>query len=222
MHKRRLQARLPDPDPRRAGASPLRGVRSRAHAWRACGCAALAAAVFGCAQNPPSEVHGAPAAAPAEPARAPATPSAFYSMFHRPLNSPEGAAEALRMHAEGVEIFRCESRSGAMRWVHRLPEAQLKDAGGKESVRYGAEQTFEHADGSRLSSEVIDHVPSPDDTALPWLLLKTRSFGKGSLAGVSYVQRINTAGGMPPDHCDASQANQLLRVEFAADFVFFR
>lgn len=143
-------------------------------------------------------------------------------MFHRPLKAPEGVSEALRMHGSGVEIFRCEQRDGALRWVQRLPDAGLQDGNGKLAARYGANQTFEHLDGSRLSGEVVDHVPSPDDAALAWLLLRTKSFGKGSLSGVSYVQRVNTAGGMPPDGCEASQANQLLRVEFSADFVFYR
>jgi len=189
---------------------------------RRAACALAAAWLCGCAQTPTTggvPASPAPLAPPAP--QTPAKPGVLYSLFHRPLKSPDEAVELLRMHASGVQIFRCEMRSGALRWANRLPEAQLRDAAGKVAVRYGADQTFEHVDGSRLAGEVADHVPSPDDKSLPWLLLKTTSYGKGALAGVTYVQRVDTAGGMPPDSCDASQANQLLRVDFSADFVFF-
>jgi hypothetical protein len=57
---------------------------------------------------------------------------------------------------------------------------------------------------------------------LRWLLLTTRSFGKGTFDGVTHVQRVNTAGGTPPDRCDPAQLNQVLRVNFTADFIFYR
>jgi hypothetical protein len=147
-------------------------------------------------------------------------PGSLFLQRPRPLNTPEGAVELLRLHGSGVQIFRCEMRSGALRWAYRLPEAELHDDSGKILVHHGANLTFEHVDGSRLVGEVADHVAAPDDNVLPWLLIRTRAFGKGALAGVSNVQRINTTGGMPPDHCDASVLNQLLRVDFSADFVF--
>ena len=65
-----------------------------------------------------------------------------------------------------------------------------------------------------------DEAPKPTDLRL--LLLTTRSFGKGTLENVTHVQRVNTAGGMPPTRCEASQMNQLLRVDFTSDFVFYR
>jgi hypothetical protein len=177
----------------------------------------LACAQVGGGTNPAASVP-----APARGPESPAAPGPLYSLFHRPLKSPEGAIEVLRLHGKGDQTFRCEERSGALHWAYRLPEAELRDDDGKVAVHHGANQTFEHLDGSRLVGDVVDHVPAPTDNTLPWLLIKTRSFGKGALSGVAYVQRIDTVGGMPPESCDASQANQLLRVAFSADFVFFR
>jgi hypothetical protein len=184
--------------------------------------AAAALALLGCAQTAPGGGGrgGAPAGGAADSA---APPGAMFSGLSRPLQSPPGATEVLRMHGEGAQIFRCEARSsGEMRWTHRLPDAQLRDDNGKLAVRHGANQSFEHVDGSRLIGEVIDHVPAPDASSIPWLLLKTRSYGSGSLSGITFVERINTVGGMPPDSCTTAQASQLLRVAFSADFVFFR
>ena len=50
----------------------------------------------------------------------------------------------------------------------------------------------------------------------------TRSFGKGAFEGVTHVQRVNTRGGIPPERCDSGHIDQLLRVEFSADFIFYR
>jgi len=180
-------------------------------------CAFLAAIVLcGCASAPPAE-GGAPQAAPSA-----AAPGPLYSLFHRALPAPEGKAEVLRLHGEGAQIFRCEAQGTGRHWVYRLPEAELVDAAGKVVVHHGVNLSFEHVDGSRLLGEISDHVPAPVENALPWLLIATRSYGKGALAGVSHVQRIDTVGGMPPAGCDAGQVGQVLRVPFTADFVFYR
>jgi hypothetical protein len=145
-----------------------------------------------------------------------------YSLFHRPLKNPEGVAEVLRLHSKGVQIFRCENLQTGLHWSFRQPEAELIATDGTPVGRHGAKFSFEYADGSKLVSEVVDHVPSPNDDTLPWLLLSSHSYGKGVLAGVTYVQRIETVGGMPPSSCQQAQLNQVLRVPFQADFVFYR
>jgi hypothetical protein len=171
-----------------------------------------------CAQSPPAPTSAAAVAA----VRNDAAPGPVYSLFHRALPAPEGKAEVLRLHGQGAQIFRCEAQPTGRHWVYRLPEADLADNAGTVFARHGANLSFEHVDGSRLLGEIADHVPSPVDNALPWLLINTRAYGKGALAGITQVQRIDTVGGMPPAGCDGAQLGQVLRVPFSADFVFFR
>ena len=172
------------------------------------------------AQAPDASQTGAPPTAAT--ARNDAAPGPLYSLFHRALPAPEGRSEVLRLHGQGVQIFRCEAQESGRHWIYRLPEADLADTSGTVIVHHGANQSFEHVDGSRLLGDITDHVPAPVDNALPWLLLTTHSYGKGALAGITNVQRIATTGGMPPATCDGSQLGQVLRVPFTADFVFFR
>ena len=106
--------------------------------------------------------------------------------------------------------------------MFRQPQADLFDANGKPVGRHGVNFSFEHDDGSRLVSSVAAYDEAAKPTDLRWLLLTTRSFGKGALESVTHAQRVNTAGGMPPARCEASQLNQLLRVDFTSDFVFYR
>lgn len=138
------------------------------------------------------------------------------------IKVPDGQVPVLQLAARGVQVFRCERRDGSHQWSFRLPDAELADGTGAVVARHGADFSFEHRDGSRLLGKVQAADDAPRDNNLRWLLFATRSFGDGVFGGVTYVQRVNTSGGMPPPTCEARQLNQLLRVDFTADFVFYR
>jgi hypothetical protein len=185
--------------------------------------AALALAVVllaACQTTPLPPAPSAPLPArpgvPGPPAEAPAL-----GWFSK-IKAPEDQQPVLRYAARGVQVFRCEQRNGAWGWWFRLPEAELTDATGAVVARHGADYSFEHADGSRLLGKIVASDSAPRAEDLRWLLLSTRSFGQGTFTGLSYVQRVNTAGGIPPASCEPKQANQLLRVDFSAEFVFYR
>ena len=158
---------------------------------------------------------------PAPSPQAPTAPAPSLGFFSR-IKVPDTVQPVLRLQGRGVQVFRCEPRGSSYAWVFRLPEADLMDATGKAVIRHGANFSFEHTDGSRLLGSVVDFDDSPEGNNLRWLLLSARSFGQGILTGVTHVQRVNTNGGMPPPRCDASQQNRLLRVDFSADFVFYK
>lgn len=138
------------------------------------------------------------------------------------IRVPSDREPVLQLSSKGVQIFRCEKRDSGFAWVFRQPDAELIDASGKAVGRHGANFSFEYVDGSRLVATIAAYDDAPKSTDLRWLLMTTRSFGKGAFDGVTHVQRVNTHGGMPPNRCDAAQVNQLLRVDFSADFVFYR
>ncbi len=178
------------------------------------GCIALLTA---CATQGPAFTPASGAASPA-PAPVPTPNLGFFSK----IKAPSTHAPSLQLASRGVQIFRCEKRDGGAVWVFRQPQADLLDASGKTVGKHGTNFSFEHDDGSRLVSTIAGYDEASKPTDLRWLLLTTRSFGKGALENVTHVQRINTSGGMPPVRCDASQLNQLLRVDFTSDFVFYR
>jgi hypothetical protein len=138
------------------------------------------------------------------------------------IKAPADHEPVLKFSARGVQIFRCEKRDAALSWMFRQPEAELFDASGKVVARHGANFSFEHVDGSRLLSTVAAYDDASKATDLRWLLLTTRSYGKGAFEGVTHVQRVSTQGGMPPARCAANQLGQLLRVDFSSDFIFYR
>ena len=180
---------------------------------RLTGVAVLAMLLVACASPAPNVVRG--------PTGMPPPVSSPSLGFFSKIKAPSTHQPVLQLSAKGVQIFRCERRDNALTWVFRQPQAELMEAG-KGVGRHGANFSFEHDDGSRLVSTIVAYDEPPKPTDLRWVLMTTRSFGKGVFEGVTHVQRINTAGGIPPGRCEASQLNQLLRVDFTSDFVFYR
>jgi len=158
---------------------------------------------------------------PSGPDKASAVTAPSLGLFSK-IKAPRDRDPVLQLSSRGVQVFRCEKRDGALLWVFRQPDAELIDERGAVVGRHGANFSFEHVDGSRLVATIASYDDAPKSADLRWLLMTTRSFGKGAFAGITHVQRVDTRGGMPPDRCEAAQINQLLRVDFAADFVFYR
>jgi hypothetical protein len=164
-----------------------------------------------------------PATRPAATSTTPAAVAAPSLGFFSKIKVPDDREAVLKLAARGAQVFRCEKQDGrSAAWVFRQPDADLVDETGKAVGKHGANFSFEHADGSRLVATIVAYDEAPRPTDLRWLLLTTRSFGSGILEGVTHVQRINTAGGMPPANCDPGQVGKLLRVDFTSEFVFYR
>ena len=178
--------------------------------------AAALLALAGCATPPP--LAPPPTSAP------PATPTVAPPRlgWFTKIKATGDYTPVLKLRGRGYQVFRCEDTTDGLAWVYQLPDATLADDRGNLVGRHGANFTFEHNDGSRLAGKVHAWDDAPDSADLRWLLLATQSFGAGAFAGIAYVQRVNTLGGMPPARCAAGDRGQVLRVEFSADFVFYR
>ena len=155
------------------------------------------------------------------PGKAAAVPAPSLGLFSS-IKVPSDREPVLKLASRGAQVFRCEKRDGQGVWVFRQPDAELLDDSGKVVGRHGANFSFEHVDGSRLVATIAAYDDAPKPTDLKWLLLTTKSYGKGVFEGVTHVQRVNTAGGMPPPSCDLAHAGSVLRVDFTSDFVFYK
>jgi hypothetical protein len=119
----------------------------------------------------------------------------------------------------GVQVYRWDGTS----WNFVAPQAVLfADSGlhGIVGIHFGG-PTWESVSGSRVVGAVIDHC-TPDPDAIPWLLLQaTSSEGPGVFDGVSYLQRLNTVGGIAPG-VPGAFPGQVVRVPYTADYYFYR
>lgn len=131
------------------------------------------------------------------------------------------------LHAQGVLIYECRPSPGdsqAMEWVFVEPEAHLTDETGRLVGRHFMGPGWQHLDGSELVGVLEAFALAPQEGALNWQLLKTRSVGPdGAFAGVTSIQRINTGGGKPPSatHCTPRVAGARAQVPYHADYVMY-
>jgi Protein of unknown function (DUF3455) len=133
----------------------------------------------------------------------------------------KGETVAFQVHAEGAQIYECKADTGGkLAWAFREPIASLMREG-KTVGRHYAGPTWELADGSAIVGKVVGRAPAgaPDD--IPWLKLEvTEHRGKGELAGVTAVQRIETQGGALEGPCET--AGEFQTEPYAAEYVFLR
>jgi hypothetical protein len=142
-----------------------------------------------------------------------------------------GSTKVLHVYAKGVQVYKCmqdAKDTSRLVWIFQEPKADLfSDAhyakkAGKHYLNAAKSPTWELFDGSIVSGVKIQQAPSPDGLSIPWLLLgEVKQSGKGSLAPVNFIQRINTSGGAAPAKADQSQKGLLLQVPYTAEYLFY-
>jgi hypothetical protein len=142
------------------------------------------------------------------------------------LKVPDGQVVLLEALGQGVQIYACGAKAGEpnqFEWVFKAPEADLTGDQGKKIGKHYAGPTWEANDGSKVVGEVLARVDAPRPGAVPWLLLKAKSNqGDGTFKSVTYIQRVNTEGGIGPrDGCDAQHRDAEVRVDYKATYYFY-
>ena len=114
---------------------------------------------------------------------------------------PEGHKPFLIAHAIGVQRYPCTSVPGGFAWGPSTPGAVLYGANGHLIGDHFGGPSWRAKDGSTVVATRDDGV-TVDPTAIPWLRLKRASATPGAdgdrLVATTYIQRIATAGGLPP------------------------
>jgi hypothetical protein len=129
-------------------------------------------------------------------------------------------------HAVGVQIYRCDAVTDGHRWSFVGPRADLYGDNGKPITTHFRGPTWQATDGSTAVGTLVRGVPV-DATAIPWLLLSAKGAPGADgdrLADTTFIQRINTVGGvMPPaGECNAGTAGSVNEVPYTADYYFWK
>jgi Protein of unknown function (DUF3455) len=125
-------------------------------------------------------------------------------------------------HGVGVQIYTC---NGSV-WSSAVPRANLYDDNGKLIISHFAGPSWQAADGSKAVGTVVDKVIL-DETAIPWVLLsaKTTPGADGDrLVDTSFIQRLDTVGGLQPPaaDCNAATAGTVVESPYTAEYVFWK
>lgn len=127
--------------------------------------------------------------------------------------------------SSGEITYECRAKKDMLdqfEWAFVGPTAQLVD-GSKIVGKYYAGPTWESVDGSKITGKQVAVAPNMLGT-IPLQLVKANpATGMGSMQGVSYVQRLNTQGGVAPSTpCSNLQSGMRQTVSYQADYVFYK
>ncbi len=137
------------------------------------------------------------------------------------LQVEAGNGLAFRTYAMGVQVY---SWNGAS-WTFVEPVATLfADARYKGEVgTHYVGPTWESNSGSKV---VAARVPgtgcTPDSSGIPWLILKkVSSEGPGVFSTTTFIQRLNTTGGIAPT-VPGTVVGERREVPYTAEYYFYR
>lgn len=179
------------------------------------------------AQQPAAQQPAAPSAAPK--AAAPAGSKHKHLRACPPhipeeLNPPADATLELVLPASGVQSYACgvEKPGEAPDWQPKGPHANLGEGNNIVGIHFGG-PSWQLLDGSVVKGTKIASAPSPDKSAVVWLLMSGAATGEGGLGKITHIQRLETAGGKPPTTgCDASHIDTKVLVPYRAYYYFYR
>ena len=142
-----------------------------------------------------------------------------------PVRVPAGQKLMMSTTGVGEITYECREKkdmAGAHEWAFVAPVATLYSGDKKTVGKYYAGPTWEANDGSKVTGKQLAVAPAAPGS-IPLQLVKTDpAMGAGAMTGVSYIQRLNTKGGVAPAMaCDAMSKGKRQQVAYEADYVFY-
>jgi hypothetical protein len=116
----------------------------------------------------------------------------------------------------GVQIYQCTNNT----WTLLQPAAIISDNGNPIALHSRGPVWISTIDGSEVSAAPVPNAMVNQDDAIPELLLKTtENHGAGQFGSVTYIQRLATKGGLPPQGRCADGAE--VSVPYSASYLFY-
>ena len=139
---------------------------------------------------------------------------ALADMTPAEVQVPDGNAVALETVGVGAITYMCEAKDdGNMGWVFK---------GTQVGSYYGPPATWEALDGSKITGTQLATAANGDGNIPLQLVEANPAEGEGAMSGVSYIQRLNTQGGVAPDvACDMDHDGATAVVTYQADYIFW-
>lgn len=142
-----------------------------------------------------------------------------------PVRVPAGQKMMMSATGVGELTYECREKkdaAGAFEWAFVGPVAKLYSSDKKEVGKYYAGPTWESADGSKVTGKQVAVAPSSPGNIPLQLVKADPAMGAGAMTGVSYIQRLNTKGGVAPaTACTGDTKGARQQVAYEADYVFY-
>lgn len=143
-----------------------------------------------------------------------------------PVKVPAGHKVAMETVGSGGITYECrvkQGMAGQHEWTFVGPDARLMDRAGRQVGKYfGPPATWESMDGSKITGAQVAVAPAMAGS-IPYQLVKANpAMGSGAMNGVTYVQRVETRGGVAPAMpCGTGNVGQKQVVQYQADYIFY-
>jgi len=149
------------------------------------------------------------------------------SVLPAAVQVPAGHRIVMETVGKGRITYECRAKvntAGEHEWFFVGPDATLTDRRGRTVGRYfGPPATWESSDGSRVTATQVAVAPAAAGS-IPLQLVKANpALGQGAMNGISYIQRVNTVGGVAPAMaCTASNLGARQIVDYQADYILYK
>lgn len=147
------------------------------------------------------------------------------AMLPEAVRVPAGQRLVMTTTGVGEITYECREKkdmAGQHEWAFVGPVATLYGADRQAVGKYYAGPTWEAGDGSKVSGKQLAVAPASPGSIPLQLVKADPATGHGAMTGVSYIQRLNTKGGVAPaSPCDATSKGTRRQVAYEADYVFY-
>lgn len=165
------------------------------------------------------------------------------------LQVPSGNTAYMKTHAEGTQNYVCLPSATGPKWTFQGPQATLfvkfpwingegtwqvttHFLSANPAEQGTARPTWQSSlDTSAVWGKVAASSADPKYVAagaIPWLLLEAAGTQRGPMGGTAlsqttFIQRVNTAGGVAPtEGCDESAYGKLALVPYTTEYYFYQ
>ena len=153
------------------------------------------------------------------------TSAAMNASLPEAVRVPAGQKLLMTSRGLGELTYECRAKKDMatqFEWAFVGPVASLMNADRKTVGKYYAGPTWEAMDGSKVSGKQVAISPAAPGNIPMQLVKADPAAGVGAMNGVSYIQRVNTKGGVAPAAvCDSGSISKRMTVPYEADYVFY-
>lgn len=135
----------------------------------------------------------------------------------------EGNKLAFHVYARGVQVYRWNAVTANWDFVAPVATLYAEENYFGEVGNHSFGPTWQSKSGSLVEARrVLGTGCTPDSSAIAWLLLKKyRTEGNGIFASVTFIQRVNTTGGLAPT-TPGETDGEIKEIPYTAEYYFYR
>jgi len=157
----------------------------------------------------------------------PSSPGHNQATLPASIQVPAGHRVAMETVGVGEITYECRAKGdapGGHAWMFVGPQADLNSRSGvKLGAYFGPPATWKANDGSHITGKQLAVAPGEKGSIPMQLVQANPAVGQGAMTGITYVQRVQTKGGVAPVvSCDSGQLGRKEIVKYQADYIFWK